>query len=240
MGLRRRNRFLIALTAVAVLPTTAALAAPSNVDISRAIFATVKPPVVSKPSRVVFTIDVTKDPNRGGRVLRSVVFRFARGFSVNRGAVPGRCSSSQARSFSCPSESRIGSASIVTVVKNGAKRVAGDVKLYLGVAQHATNGAVAADVRAAGHRHSTTGRIVRIHDRVYAYELRIDGLNSATGGHVERIHATIGSIHSSGGHKTSLITNPGICPGGWHYGVAVTYADGTRHVGDGAASCRLR
>ena len=236
MGLRRRHRHLIALTALAVLPATAALAAPSNVDISRAIFAEVKPPVVGKQSHVVFTVDVNKDPNRGGRVLRSVVFRFARGFSVDRGAVPARCSSAQARSFSCPSQSQIGSASIVTAVRK-ARRASGQVKLFLGTAQHATTGAVAADVRAAGHRRATTGRIVRIHDRVYAYELRIDGLSSA---HVERIHAKIGSIRTSGDRRVSLIRNPGICPGGWHYGVAITYADGTRHFGDGATSCRVR
>src|SRR6266480_2497553 len=240
MGLRRRHRHLIALTALAALPATAALAAPSNVDISRAIFAEVKPPDVGKPSHVVFTVDVNRDPNRGGRVLRSVVFRFARGFGIDRGAVPARCSRGQARSFSCPSRSLIGSASIVTAVKNRAKRVAGQVKLYLGTAQHATTGPVAADVRAAGHRRSTTGRLVRIHDSVYAYELRIDGLNSASGGRIERLHASIGSIRRSGGRRVSLIKNPGICPGGWHYGVAITYADGARHYGDGAASCRFR
>jgi len=239
VGARRRYRHLIAAAAVAALPATAAIAAPSNVDISRAIYAQVKPPDVGRPSHVKFSLDVTKDANRGGRTLRSAAFRFARGFRVDRSAVGARCSNGQARSFSCPPQSLIGSGSIVASVAGGTQRVVGQLKLYLGTAQHAATGAVAADVRAAGHRRAATGRIVRIDDPVYAYELRIDGLNSATGGgQVEQIHATIGATRTSGGRTESLVTNPKICPGGWHYGVVVTYKDGTQHRGDGAASCR--
>ena len=231
MGTRGRCFHLIAVAAVAALPT-AALAAPSNVDISRAIYARFSPERVGKHSHVIFTADLTKDPNRGGRTPRSITFRFARGFNINRGAVQSRCSSGQARAHSCPAQSQIGSASFVTAVKQGAQRVVGQVKLYLGAAQHATSGTVKADVRSAGHRRSTTGQIVRINDPVYAYELRVDGLRSAAGGAVQRIHANIGA--------SSLITNPRICPGGWHYGVAVTYTDGVRHRGDGSASCKER
>lgn len=240
MGARLRHLKVLLVVCLVALPATAALAAPSNVDMSRAIIARVKPDGAGQKSHIIFRANLSKDLNRGGRTARSIVFRFARGFSINRGAVRTRCSSGQARAHSCPVASQIGAASFVTTVREGAQQVAGQVKLYLGTAQRAAGGAVKADVQAGGHRRSTTGQLVHINDSVYAYELRIDNLSSAAGGSVERIHADVGAIHNSGGRRVSLITNPSICSGGWHYGVAVTYTDGARHRGDGVVSCRER
>jgi len=241
VGKSRRRIQLLLLLALVVLPATVALAAPSQKDISRAIYAAVKPPDAGRQSHVIFWANPNEDTNRNGRIPRSIEFRFARGFNIGRGAIPASCDSGKAQAFSCRSDSQIGSASLVAAVQNGARQASGKLKLYLGTAKRATHGPVAANVRAGGQRRATTGRLVHIHDWVYSYSLRIDGLDKATGGRLERIRADIGSTRKveRNGHvkRVSLITNPKICSGGWHYEVAITYTDGTRHWGDGVASC---
>jgi hypothetical protein len=237
----RGRRWLSPLLALAALPAAAAVAAPSQKDISREINAEVHPAGVGKPSRLTFRADAQDDPNRNGRTPRAIEFRFARGFKINRAAAPIACDSGQARSLSCPARSQIGSASFVAARGQVSGAASGHLNLYLRAGRHTRPGLITAELARNGRRRGAGGRLVHIDDWVYSYALRIGGLDRAIGGRLERIRVQVGLVRTTerGGRskRTSLIANPRICPGGWHYEVAVIYSDGARHWGDGVMSC---
>lgn len=169
--------------AAAVLAGATLLAVPATAQVPGDAVR-VDPAMAGKASKLIVDIRNAEDPAAGGRTPQSAVLAATQGFKFDPRARAERCSADQAKAYTCPAASKIGSGTIDATASNGVitQPVTADVELFLAPAPK--SGDVAGVVlqfkeRSTGARGTTTGRVVKVGGGAFGLEVRFEDLASA-------------------------------------------------------------
>ena len=174
----RHHLTLAAVAAAALLAPATALA--QNPDAIR-----LDPNTAGKASHLLVDLRTADDPQADNRTPISAVLAVQDGFKFDNRARAARCSGEQARNYSCPSASRIGSGNLYATVDppfGAPQQITGDVEFFLAPPQQ--SGDVAGIViqfreNTYNQRGTTTARVART-GGAYPLEVRMDNLGGAT------------------------------------------------------------
>ncbi len=193
-----------------------------------------------------------------GRSPSAVVLAVQRGFRLDPRAAAARCTAQQANDLACPETSRIGRGSATVtasgvLVPGGAEDFQATLGFFVGSTPHA--GDLAAVVVTVSEpktntRRALTGRVVRVPDGPFGYELRFDGPGQAMGALPPGVTVELKSLQVDvGAQRTvthtsrvkrhgrtvrvrrrvtyALVTNPSTCAGAWTGELRASFADGS-------------
>jgi hypothetical protein len=248
---RRRLSLLLAVVSAVTAPAAALATSGSDATIVNAVGGEMSPDLEGAHSHGIFDVAPRKDQNANGRAVRTVIVRLEHGFRIDARAIRGRCSSSQARRLACPSSSRIGNGT-AQATKAGGAPVSLALRLFMAPKPHSGDiGGVVAQITGDGVRGAAKGSMVELHPAfpdLFGYQVSFGGFDQVTGTHLQNLHIDLGGKRSvtrtQRGKRRRvtyhLITNPSICPSGWHFEIELDYADGARHTGGGLMSCTER
>lgn len=186
-----------------------------------------------------------KQPAGKGEVT-SLRLEVQKGFTSSAKSVKVLCSSSQANSGTCPSESQVGSGSaVVTGTVNGVTgqdtitfqaflavpEKAGDIS---SIVLHGTDSVFHKSGQTRGRLVSTASGGLEL---IFT---SITGSSAPKGAKVtlDRLSLHLRAVRKAkSGHTYSLITNPPKCSGSWRGALIVTYKSGTPTTRSVTASC---
>ncbi len=229
--LSRVKRFALGL--VTLIASTSTLAAAAS---SGTVHVTLNPDRPSANSALTVSAQGPfKQPAGKGRVT-SLRLEVQNGFSSSAKSVKVLCSSNQANSGTCPSESKVGSGTaVVTGTVNG---VSGQdtitFQAFLAVPER--TGDIASIVLhgtdSVFHKSGQTrGRLLRTGSG--GLELIFTSITGSSAPKATKVTLDRLSLHvravrkATSGHTYSLITNPSACSGSWRGALIVTYSRGT-------------
>jgi hypothetical protein len=205
-----------------------------------------------EPSKLTVSAAFDQPP---GAELQGYNVDIARGFEFSPRAAAGRCRVSQARSATCPSNSRIGGGTgELSVQGQSLSRTQLRIEIAFYVTRPQRRGDIVGLVLAArepksGVSFALLGRLVRVARGPYGLELRFahtaSELPPGFQVQLDHVHVEFGTqrtVRRRQGQKLMrltyhLLTNPGSCHGhGWPLLLTVSYSTGIDHY-KGVAAC---
>ena len=222
---------------------------------------TLSPAVAGKASRLSLEAS-GQAVSSGQQSARAVSLLIARGFRVDPRARAARCSDEERRRLVCPAASRIGTGTAegegTFLLQRFPFRATFDVFLAEKTERGDVAG-IALTVREeqSGRSGSARGRLFRVGDPTFGYELRFDSLATSQAppgatAQLKRLALTIGAQRTvrrkrtvrRGGKRRcvvrkrryNLIRNPRACAGSWPFRVRATF-QGSETVRDGSVAC---
>ena len=212
------------------------------------------PDIAGQGSRLI--IDAQNLGTAGGPRVTSTVLGLQRGCKLDVRSRTGRCTRTQAESFSCPASARIGSGFAVVratgaIVPNGSQDYRAEIDIYLGPKRKPRDLAgvvILIQEPETGQRGTVYGRLLSRPRQAFGQELRFDRF-PAVGDPPPGVEVSLHRLHLEASAfrrirrdgrriRLTLIRNPYGCNGFWRARSQVGFSDGTSRTTFLRAPCR--